>query len=67
MARMPAIALLILCLLLPAGAFAEKRVALVIGINRYVNLPLRAQLQRAVNDARAVSKAFRDSGSMRQR
>ncbi len=62
MARMPAIALLILCLLLPAGAFAEKRVALVIGINRYVNLPLRAQLQRAVNDARAVSKAFRELG-----
>ncbi len=62
MARMPAIALLILCLTLPASAVAEKHVALVIGINRYVNLPLRAQLQRAVNDARAVSKAFRDLG-----
>ena len=62
MARMPAIALLILCLLLPAGAFAEKRVALVIGINRYVNLPLRAQLQRAVNDARAVKTSDQGVG-----
>ena len=62
MARMPAIALLIFCLLLPTGAFAEKRIALVIGTNRYVNLPPRAQLQRAVNDARAISKAFRELG-----
>ena len=59
---MPAIALLIFCLLLPTGAFAEKRIALVIGTNRYVNLPPRAQLQRAVNDARAISKAFRELG-----
>ncbi len=62
MARLSAIALLMLSLLLPAGAMAQRRVALVIGIDKYVNLPPRAQLQRAVNDARAVSRAFKDLG-----
>jgi sugar lactone lactonase YvrE len=44
------------------SAFAEKRVALVIGNNAYANLPARAQLRRAVNDARSVSQAFSDLG-----
>lgn len=33
---------------------AEKRVALVIGNDRYANLPAERQLQKAVNDAEAV-------------
>jgi hypothetical protein len=33
---------------------AEKRIALVIGNDRYLNLPTNGQLARAVNDARAV-------------
>src|SRR5688572_12948691 len=35
-------------------AFAEKRVALVIGNDRYPNLPPERQLLKAVNDAEAV-------------
>src|SRR5580700_2118806 len=35
-------------------SFAEKRVALVIGNDRYANLPADQQLRKAVNDARAV-------------
>jgi formylglycine-generating enzyme required for sulfatase activity len=38
---------------------AEKRVALVIGNNRYVNLSEREQLQKAVSDAQAVGRALR--------
>ncbi len=37
-------------------AFAAKRVALVVGIDRYEALP---KLEKAVNDARAVSAALR--------
>ncbi len=44
------------------AALAEKRVALVIGNDKYVNLAAHAQLERAVNDARAVSRAFTDLG-----
>ena len=44
------------------AALAEKRVALVIGNDKYVNLASHAQLERAVNDARAVSRAFTDLG-----
>ncbi len=44
------------------AALAEKRVALVIGNDKYANLASHAQLERAVNDARAVSRAFRDLG-----
>ena len=43
-------------------ALGEKRVALVIGNDKYVNLDLHAQLKRAVNDARAVSRAFKELG-----
>ena len=45
-----------------APASAGKRVALVIGVNKYPNLAAQAQLQRAVNDARAVAKAFGELG-----
>jgi uncharacterized caspase-like protein len=47
-------------LLVPVAtsAHAEKRVALVVGNDRYVNLSADQQLQRAVNDARAVGKAL---------
>jgi formylglycine-generating enzyme required for sulfatase activity len=41
-----------------APAHAEKRVALVIGNDRYQNLPAERQLQTAVNDAQAVGVAF---------
>jgi hypothetical protein len=37
---------------------AEKRVALVVGNNRYANLTEREQLQKAVSDAQAVGKAL---------
>jgi hypothetical protein len=41
-------------LLLSGPAFAESRVALVIGNNLYKNLPADDQLAKAVNDANAV-------------
>jgi hypothetical protein len=41
---------------------AEKRVALVIGNDRYVNLPADQQLRKAVNDARAVGDALGSVG-----
>jgi uncharacterized caspase-like protein len=43
-------------------AYADKRVALVIGNDRYANLPASEQLQKAVNDARAVGKALKQLG-----
>ncbi len=42
-----------------APAYAEKRVALVIGNNDYRNVP---QLQKAVNDARTMSDALKQLG-----
>ena len=63
MARVWAGLFLVLASLFAAqAALAEKRVALVVGNDKYVNLGARAQLQRAVNDARAVSQAFKDLG-----
>src|SRR5215471_13078552 len=44
---------------LTAPALAEKRVALVIGNDRYDGLPA---LQKAVNDARAVADRFQRLG-----
>jgi phosphate transport system substrate-binding protein len=41
---------------------AERRVALAIGNDRYANLPAGEQLQKAVNDARAVGNALRQIG-----
>jgi formylglycine-generating enzyme required for sulfatase activity len=43
-------------------AHAEKRVALVIGNDHYANLPPNEQLQKAVNDARAVGGALKQIG-----
>jgi uncharacterized caspase-like protein len=45
-----------------APAYAEKRVALVVGNNRYANLGANEQLQKAVNDARAMGGALRQLG-----
>jgi uncharacterized caspase-like protein/outer membrane protein assembly factor BamB len=44
------------------AAFAQDRVALVIGNDRYPNLPSDRQLQKAVNDARAVGEALEKIG-----
>lgn len=44
------------------AALAEKRVALVIGIDRYDNLDSGKQLKKAVNDARAVAAALKALG-----
>jgi formylglycine-generating enzyme required for sulfatase activity len=50
-------AVLLLCLgVLPS--YAEKRVALVVGNDRYPNLAADQQLQKAVNDSRAVGAAL---------
>jgi uncharacterized caspase-like protein len=46
----------------PGSAHAEKRVALVIGNDRYANLPTHEQLQKAVNDARAVGEVLKSIG-----
>jgi uncharacterized caspase-like protein len=52
-----ACAVMLVCLgALPS--YAEKRVALVIGNDRYANLPADQQLRKAVNDARAVGDAL---------
>ena len=48
--------------LVVAPAHAEKRVALVIGNDRYANLPADEQLRKAVNDARAVGDALESIG-----
>jgi uncharacterized caspase-like protein len=45
-----------------APAHAEKRVALIVGNNRYTNLAEREQLQKAANDARAVGDALKGIG-----
>ncbi len=54
-----AVGLALTCALAPARA--AKRVALVIGNDRYVNLP-NQQLQKAVGDARAVGAALLQIG-----
>ena len=41
-----------------SAAHATKRVALVVGNDRYPNLPATEQLQKAVNDARAIGDAL---------
>ena len=53
---------LVLTTMLPLSAFAEKRVALVVGIDRYPNLPADKQLVNAINDARAVKAALEALG-----
>ena len=56
-----AILFAVLALLLPVVAQA-KRVAFVVGIDGYVNLDAGAQLKRAINDARAVTRSLRGLG-----
>ena len=46
------------CCLAGGAAFAERRVALVIGNDRYDELSDREQLHNAVNDARAMKAAL---------
>jgi formylglycine-generating enzyme required for sulfatase activity len=58
--RVIAIALALVCA--AAAAHAERRVALVIGNDRYANLGANEQLQKAVNDARAIGGALRGVG-----
>lgn len=50
------------CLCFAGEAFAEKRVALVIGNDNYSNLAADQQLKKAVNDARSIESAFRGLG-----
>ena len=50
------------CAWLTASAHAQDRVALVIGNDRYQNLPADKQLAKAVNDARAVGAALEKIG-----
>lgn len=47
---------------LAQGVPLPKRVALVIGVDRYDNLPVDKQLLKAANDARAMGSAFRSLG-----
>lgn len=54
--------LLSFSILLHLPASAQKRVALVIGINAYDNLGPDKQLKKAVNDARAMDAALRALG-----
>jgi Caspase domain len=49
-------------LIWPSSAFAAKRLALVIGIDAYDNLPA---LQKAVNDEKAVAAALTGLGFRR--
>ena len=44
------------------AACASKRLALVIGVNKYSNPAAHVQLQRAVNDARSIARAFGELG-----
>lgn len=53
------IGLVVLTAAFAAPAYAEKRVALVIGNNDYRNVP---PLQKAVNDARTMSDALKQLG-----
>jgi hypothetical protein len=43
-------------------ALAERRLALVIGNDRYANMPADRQLQKAVNDAKTISAALTSLG-----
>ena len=54
--------ILLLWFLFPAAALAEKRVALVIGIDNYDNLGANAQLRKARSDAAAVTRVLKDLG-----
>jgi caspase domain-containing protein len=63
---MPRAAMLLFCLcaavLTPAPASAAKRVALVVGIDQYDNLPAEQQLKKAANDANALGDTLKGLG-----
>ena len=44
------------------AAHAEKRVALVIGNDRYINMPADRQLQKAANDAHTLAQSMQALG-----
>ena len=52
------LAIVLFCILLAGPASAERRVALVVGNDRYDELSADEQLHNAVNDARAVKAAL---------
>lgn len=52
----------LMCVLLSSAALAQKRVALVVGIDKYDNLGSREQLERAVKDANSVASALTSLG-----
>jgi hypothetical protein len=56
------IAALLIAVSFTAPAHAQKRIALVVGNDRYANLSDREQLQKAVSDARSVANALRQIG-----
>jgi hypothetical protein len=56
------VAITIFVSVLMVSAAHAKRVALVVGINKYDNLPRERQLAKAVNDARAMEAAFKAVG-----
>jgi hypothetical protein len=62
MARAICVLSLLVSMALAEPAVANKRVALVIGNDRYPNLPAAEQLKKAVNDARSVGDALRRLG-----
>ncbi|MEZ5776396.1 MAG: SUMF1/EgtB/PvdO family nonheme iron enzyme [Hyphomicrobiaceae bacterium] len=62
MARWGALLTVLALLVSALPALAAKRVALVIGIDVYDNLDQRFQLQKAVNDARAMGAALQTLG-----
>ena len=51
-----------LSVLLAPEALAAKRVAFVVGIDAYDNLPAQEQLKKAVNDAHALGEALKGLG-----
>lgn len=56
------LAAIVVATLAAASASAEKRLALVVGNDRYTNLAPNQQLQKAVNDARGVGAALQKLG-----
>ena len=51
-----------LSVLLAPQALAAKRVAFVVGIDAYDNLPAQEQLKKAVNDAHSLGEALKGLG-----
>lgn len=56
-----ALSFLLLCLCVESG-HAAKRVAFVVGIDAYDNLPGQQQLKKAVNDAHALGETLKSLG-----